>query len=496
LKFTPKGGSILVKLGRQDDFFTISIKDTGIGIPEDKLDFIFERFTQVDGSSSRKYEGTGIGLALTKEIVEIMGGKISVASQPGEGSEFRITLPLYMDADTDLSEEIESLQEAKSYIRDEFRVDRKNNVSKKTVYDQYEKIIYKKILIVEDSKDMQEYLISLLGNDYEIFTSANGLEGLEKAEKIKPDLILADIMMPEMDGYEMTRRLKLNEDLREIPILMLTAKADMEMKLEGFEKGALDYMIKPFHVNELKARIKAHLETKELRDRILMQKNELLEQKRVLQETMDKMRLTRHQLEESEKRFRETAEYLPMTLIEMDEKMQVTYLNQTGFELFKMSREEMKRGISFPDLLHVSERARFGRTFNMFLENPLANDANLDEYKFNAGNGKEIIGLFKASALYQENRVAGLRAIITEVRTYLDLALLPDDAFYGRYKISPRERDVFICILKGYKNKEIGEKLFISEAAVKKHTTNILRKTDVYNKRDLIKLVKEHKNPH
>ncbi|RPI77668.1 MAG: response regulator, partial [Desulfobacteraceae bacterium] len=225
LKFTPNHGSVIIQLDREDDFFIISVKDTGIGIPEDKLGVIFERFTQVDGSSSRKYEGTGIGLSLTKEIVEILGGKISVFSRLGEGSVFTIALPCHMEGDTDQNEEIERIQEVKSYIANEFRVDRKKNRPDKDIERTTEEPLAKRILVVEDSKDMQDYLISLLERDYEIFTAANGSEGLKKAEKIKPDLILADIMMPEMDGYEMTKRLKSNENLNDIPILMLTAKA-------------------------------------------------------------------------------------------------------------------------------------------------------------------------------------------------------------------------------------------------------------------------------
>ncbi|RPI70187.1 MAG: response regulator, partial [Desulfobacteraceae bacterium] len=220
LKFTPNGGSVIIQLDHEDDSFSITVKDNGIGIPEDKLDVIFERFIQVDGSSSRQYEGTGIGLALTKGIVEIMGGEISVASRLGEGSIFTIQLPFFKQGEGENDEEIETVQAVKSYLTDEFRMDRKV-----TTPNRHYPASAKKILIVEDSKEMQDYLIFLLESDYEILIADNGLEGLEKAEKIKPDLILADIMMPEMDGYEMTKRLKSNENLNDIPILMLTAKA-------------------------------------------------------------------------------------------------------------------------------------------------------------------------------------------------------------------------------------------------------------------------------
>jgi response regulator RpfG family c-di-GMP phosphodiesterase/signal transduction histidine kinase len=275
LKFTPEGGNVILQLDSTDENFSISVKDTGIGIPEDKLEAIFERFSQVDGSSYRKYEGTGIGLAFAKEIAELHNGKISVKSKLGSGSTFTITLPFGKSDGREMDDELEDIQEVKSYLLSDMQI--KAEDADKAEISQANDKDKMNILFVDDTLDMRKFVYSLLENEYNITTAVNGKDGLEKALKIKPDIILSDVMMPEMDGYELTKLIKADETLKGIPVILLTAKADVAMKIEGLEVGADDYLSKPFNSKELKARIKSQLKMKSLRD-VLSDKKKLLEE--------------------------------------------------------------------------------------------------------------------------------------------------------------------------------------------------------------------------
>ncbi|MCP4132904.1 MAG: AAA family ATPase [bacterium] len=270
LKFTPAGGSILVELDSKEDRFSISVRDTGIGIPVNKQDIIFERFRQVDSSSSRKYEGSGIGLALTKEIVELHEGAISVESSPGKGSVFLITIPfIYSENNPDsLSEEYPDIDIIDSLPWEEPVNSTKDNSGKQ-----------ENILIVDDNPGMLNFLRNLLEKEYYIETAQNGRKALEKLSReiFRPDLILADVMMPEMDGYEFTRAIRRDPGFEGLPIILLTARAATSMKIEGLKKGANDYIVKPFNPKELMMRIQSQLELKLLRDRLL-EANESLQQ--------------------------------------------------------------------------------------------------------------------------------------------------------------------------------------------------------------------------
>jgi signal transduction histidine kinase/ligand-binding sensor domain-containing protein/DNA-binding response OmpR family regulator len=261
-KFTLAGGRITIKL---DDTATnhveITIRDSGIGIPKDELKKIFDRFYQVDGSHTREHEGTGIGLALTKELVELHKGNISVDSVEGHWTEVKIQLPLgkehlteddiiepseYQLHKVDGIEGFTSAGSASDETLDE-------NLLDKTI-----------VLIVEDNADVREYIKDALKDDFHVEEAANGEQGLRKAEKYIPDLIVSDIMMPRMDGYEMTRRIKQNDKTSHIPLILLTAKSDKDSKLEGLGLGADDYLIKPFDSEELVVRIKNLIETRRM----------------------------------------------------------------------------------------------------------------------------------------------------------------------------------------------------------------------------------------
>ncbi len=250
-KFTPKGESVFIDVMPSQDFVEIKIRNTGIGISPEHLPHIFDRFYQVDSSSTRNYEGTGIGLALVKEFVELHHGKVNVESSNSE-TIFKIRIPLG-------SAHFSSSEIAK--IPEEVVEDRSPLVVKET--EMKEEIIRKSpstesniILVVEDHFDLRNFICEQLENDYSIVEAEDGEKGLRLAEDIIPDLVISDIMMPNMDGYTLCKELKTNIKTNHIPVILLTAKASFENKLEGLETGADDYLIKPFNTEELKARVK------------------------------------------------------------------------------------------------------------------------------------------------------------------------------------------------------------------------------------------------
>lgn len=255
LKFTPEGGKVWVTVflpeGETPGLVAVSVKDTGSGIAKEDQARIFDRFQQADTSSTRVHEGTGIGLALAKELVVLHEGTISVDSDPGFGSVFTVHLPLKnvtdrhheplgFGGDAAMLEEaaIQSVVVPASQRTTEDADDNKPT-----------------ILIVEDNADVRVFLRSHLTADYHVLEAEDGEVGLRTAREANPALILADVMMPRMDGFEMCRLIKANDKLRSIPVVMLTAKAGEQDTLEGLGSGADDYIAKPFNMPELKARI-------------------------------------------------------------------------------------------------------------------------------------------------------------------------------------------------------------------------------------------------
>ncbi len=266
LKFTPQGGSVKVNLkseGNENDkeFIRISVTDNGIGIPKEQLSKIFDRFYQVDSRLSKEYEGTGIGLSLIKELVELHRGKISVESREGQGSVFTVYLPSGM--------EIFSPEEFDHYISEESdktiitEIDEsallQMNASSRNneLHNETDKPV---LLIIEDNVDVRKYITEILSGSYAVIEAANGNEGLSISFCEIPDLIISDIMMPVLDGIEVCHRLKSDSRTSHIPLILLTAKATLRDKLVGLETGADDYIMKPFEASELKARIKNLLE--------------------------------------------------------------------------------------------------------------------------------------------------------------------------------------------------------------------------------------------
>lgn len=236
----------------------IKITDTGIGIPKEKLSKIFDRFYQVDGSHTREQEGTGIGLSLTKELVELHKGTIEVESEESKGTTFTISIPLGKEHLR--PEEIyEAEEESSTFIpMAPFYLEktRKNKFDLDLITDTEKHLL----LIVEDNSDVRNYIKENLKNEHRILEAIDGEDGWNKSIEQIPDLIVSDIMMPKMDGFKLCEKLKTDERTSHIPVILLTAKAAKQDKIEGYETGADEYIMKPFEPDELKARIKNLIE--------------------------------------------------------------------------------------------------------------------------------------------------------------------------------------------------------------------------------------------
>jgi signal transduction histidine kinase/ligand-binding sensor domain-containing protein/DNA-binding response OmpR family regulator len=282
-KFTPNGGTVDVSVTQTSvTQLEISVADSGIGIPPEHIGKIFDRFYQVDDSQTRGWEGTGIGLALTKELVELHKGEITVASEPGKGSIFTVRLPLD-----------ESRFDAREIVEDPKDALQNDVISLPTGDEEISQIAIndqkvkpddqngsRTLLVVEDNSDMRSYIRGHLGNGYTILEAEDGERGIAKAIETIPDLIISDVMMPVMSGYELCRKVKEDERTSHIPVILLTARADMRDKIDGLETGADDYLIKPFDAEELKVRIKNLIEQrqrlqKKYRGTIVLKPNDL-----------------------------------------------------------------------------------------------------------------------------------------------------------------------------------------------------------------------------
>jgi len=256
LKFTLVQGEVKVKIQLIDSFyFEIIISDTGPGIPEVQLMNIFDRFYQVDNSGTRRHDGTGIGLALCKELVELHHGTIIADSREGEGMVFIIRLPFGEVKSEDASDR----NPFENYISSSvvFKADKDIELLASQMAPVYESDTGREIiLIVEDNRDVRTYIREQLEPEYLVTEAANGEEGILNARETIPDLILTDLMMPKMDGYLFSKEIRMDERTSHIPLIMVTARAGSEDKIEGLETGIDEYIIKPFSSRELKVRIR------------------------------------------------------------------------------------------------------------------------------------------------------------------------------------------------------------------------------------------------
>jgi signal transduction histidine kinase/ligand-binding sensor domain-containing protein/DNA-binding response OmpR family regulator len=257
-KFTPEHGSVSVEVELQNNdpekWLRIRVRDTGIGIAADKLESIFERFFQTELPRSLVNQGSGIGLSITREFVKIHGGTIAVESEVGKGSCFSVLLPLQ-----EVTHPVETDQVPVTEPENVQAVQYKGNRAEPAKALSHKPVL----LLVEDNEDFRFYLKDNLKQEYQLLEARDGKEAWKKVQEELPDLIVSDVMMPEMNGIELCRRVKTDQRVSHIPVILLTARAAEEQKLEGFQTGADDYITKPFNFEILASRIQNLIQQRE-----------------------------------------------------------------------------------------------------------------------------------------------------------------------------------------------------------------------------------------
>ncbi|MEM1251787.1 MAG: response regulator [Cyanobacteria bacterium P01_H01_bin.21] len=268
VKFTPAEGAIQITLNTFEQRCYLEIEDTGIGIHKEQLPYIFERFQQADGSASRTHEGTGLGLALVKELVELHGGEVRVSSTYGAGTMFTVELPTGTDhlPTKQIGKTPRTLEQRRAAIE---LADLHNQVAATAAKPQPAKLQPAAlqpskpslpgttILVVDDNPDLRHYVASILERQgYQVKTADNGATGLTVARTVQPQLIITDLMMPQVSGLELIQQVRVEPTLQGTPIILLTAKVDNDTRLEGVEQGADAYISKPFRDRELLAGVR------------------------------------------------------------------------------------------------------------------------------------------------------------------------------------------------------------------------------------------------
>ncbi len=276
IKFTPGGGNVKIyatvdetgekfhaKPQSRKGMLSLRVSDTGIGIPEEHQSKIFERFHQV--SEAHREVGTGIGLSLVKELVALMNGTISVRSNPGEGSEFMVSLPIEI---FDAEQEIIPVEYSTRYQIPGTSNQKRSNIEHPILNDEVDSG-KPHVLVVEDNADLRSFIIDSLGSEFHFLEAGDGKQGLDIATREVPDLIISDVMMPEMDGITMAGKIKSDVRTSHIPLILLTAKSTEESKLSGLQSGADDYLTKPFNKQELLLKVRnSVLRQQKLREKL------------------------------------------------------------------------------------------------------------------------------------------------------------------------------------------------------------------------------------
>lgn len=306
-KFTPAGGRMRLSLQATDaDLVELQIADSGPGIPEDKREAIFERFRQLEGGTTRRFGGTGLGLAITRDFVGLHRGAISVGSAPEGGALFTVAIPRTAPRGSRVRPRTTPLPSAEVLPAvEELRQPRAQKAISGTTKGPL-------VLVVEDSPEMSRFLCEALAGTYRVATAFNGREGLARAIELRPDLILTDIMMPEMSGDELVAALRQRPDCSSVPIVVLTARADDATRVRLLRTGAQDYLIKPFLEEELRARV-ANLIAAKLAD--------------------DALRA-------SEAKFMGLISIAGDAIVSIDEDQRIVLYNQRAEEVFGWSHEE------------------------------------------------------------------------------------------------------------------------------------------------------------
>lgn len=322
-KFTQQG-YIAVRQYVVGENIELHVEDTGSGIPESELSNVFKRFHRIEGTQGRTHEGTGIGLALVQELAKLHGGSLRVQSVYGQGSTFTISIPRgkqHLPSNQIASERIltPTSIRADAFVEEALRwlPDDVHNVELSELHEMQGP--RPRVILADDNADMREYVRKLLSTEYEVVAVADGEAALAAAHEQVPDLVLSDVMMPKLDGFGLVAQLRADERTRSVPIVLLSARAGEESRVEGLEAGADDYLVKPFSARELLARVKATLETSRLRQEAARSRMEIeaaQERAAILERVTD-------------------------AFYGLDREWRFTYVNRRCEEYFGKTREEL-----------------------------------------------------------------------------------------------------------------------------------------------------------
>ncbi|KIG10678.1 response regulator [Caballeronia concitans] len=291
-KFTFDGAIIVSLHARGDSEIEMCVRDTGIGIPADELERVFERFHRVAGATGRSVEGSGIGLAMVHELVKLHGGRIGVESRPGKGACFRVTLPAAQPTAVvrDDASRAEASSGARSYVDAALRwtsdaaneaIDAISDINAPLAHAEGDAALTGRVLVVDDNTDLRDYMRRMLASaGHDVIVAADGAAALEAARALRPEVIVSDVMMPRLDGFGLLRAVREDETLRETPVVLLSARAGEEARVGGLDAGADDYLTKPFSARELLARVSSNLRLARLRQET---ERKLREDSRVLE---------------------------------------------------------------------------------------------------------------------------------------------------------------------------------------------------------------------
>ncbi len=339
-KFTPPGGAVVLCLRGGDERAALAVRDSGPGVGESLREVIFERFRQGEGGADRRFGGTGLGLAIVKEFVGLHGGSVAVQEAPEGGAQFTVTLPLAAPAGTQLStipsvldEQIGRQALDELHLRQEKKAEATAPVRRSSGG---------VVLVVEDNPDMNAFLAEALGRHHHVVTALDGQEGLEKAVEVQPDVIVSDLMMPRLSGEKLVEALLQREQVRDVPIVVLTARGDEEVRLNLLRLGVRHYLTKPFSEAELLACVDGLISRRRQRLAELCRFNAELAQRVVeLERETAERRQAEAGLRDREARLRAILDTAADAIITIDREGTIQSVNPATERLFGYTTAEM-----------------------------------------------------------------------------------------------------------------------------------------------------------
>ncbi|HJQ98256.1 MAG TPA: ATP-binding protein [Candidatus Polarisedimenticolaceae bacterium] len=404
-------GTITIILSEFEGSARLTVRDTGTGIPEHELPLIFDRFHRIENARARTHEGSGIGLALVHDLVGLHGGTIEAESKLGVGTAFTVTIPF---GSAHLPPEqigggpaLASTRTAgNAYVEEALRWLEEPQGQKRPERAEG------RILLADDNADMRDYVARLLSEQYEVEAVADGAAALAAARKHRPDLVLTDVMMPRLDGFALLRELRADPALCDVPVIMLSARAGEERRVEGLDAGADDYLVKPFGARELFARVGAHLRMAGLR------------------------REAGEVLRESESRFRRMADEAPVMIWVTEPDGSCTYLGKSWYE-FTGQTQETGLGFGWLDAVHPADRPGVRDTF---LTAHARGEAFRVEYRLRHRDGDYRWAIDAASPRFGENG-----ALLGYIGSVIDITDRKRDE--EALREADRRKDEFLALL-------------------------------------------------